>query len=163
MGIRSVTRIIIRKRFSWRTVHWIPTRLASVQEPRNVIREIQMSYFLILMMMSKTQIHSCFNNIIIDMYIKITLLFGYCLNASEKAWIVFWAICHIKCFFWFPTISVSGECFAPFYASHGCCKLHICPPQGLNPTTTWFQEIEFLKISKIVSEMLTFAHMHTRN
>ena len=25
-------------------------------------------------------------------------------------------------FFWLPTISVSGECFAPLHASHGCCK-----------------------------------------
>ena len=44
--------------------------------------------FLILVMMSKTKIHSCFNKLIIYMYIKITLPLGHGLNASDCAGIV---------------------------------------------------------------------------
>ena len=63
----------IRRRFHWCIGHWILIRLAVVHESRNIVREIQMSYFLILVMMRKTQIHSCFNNTIIHIY-KIMLL-----------------------------------------------------------------------------------------
>ena len=51
-----------------------------------------------LVMISKTQIHSSFNTIIIYLYIHIILLLGHCQNASEWAWNVFWAICNDFCF-----------------------------------------------------------------
>ena len=133
MGIRKLqVAFRIRRRFYWCTRHWILIRLARSQESRHIVWEIQIVYFLILVMMNKMQIHSCFNNTIIDMYIKIMLPLGHCLNASDCAGIVsgpyvmsnhefFWKFFFV---FTFPAISVSRECFAPFHASHGCCKLY---------------------------------------
>ena len=124
----------IRIRFYWRSGHWILMRLARVQESRNVVRDIQMSYFLILVMMSKTNIHICFNNITIDIYVKIILPLGHCLNASEKAWIVFWAIFHIKWCVFFDFL----QCLLLESASHPSMlrmdAASICGKWGLQVT-----------------------------
>ena len=48
-----------------------------------MVREIQISYFLILVMMSKTQIHCCVRNMIIDMYMNTLLPLGHCLKMHQ--------------------------------------------------------------------------------
>ena len=78
-------------------------RLPRVEESRDIVREIQIWYFLSLVLMSKTQIHSCFNNIIIDMYSKITVPLGHCLSASDCAGIVSG-----------PYVMSNHECFVDF-------------------------------------------------
>ena len=109
-------------------------RLARVQELRNIVREIHKSYFLILVMMSKTQIHSYFTN----MYMRNMLPLGYSLNALE--WVmIFWAYV-LSNHFLISAISVSGECFAPFRASHRCRKwlsLKLMKTDDADPEIWW--------------------------
>ena len=68
-------------------------RLARFQKSQNIERAIQMSYFLILEMINKSQIHTCFESIIIDIYIKF-ILPSTAVWIHLRAVIIVWAICH---------------------------------------------------------------------
>ena len=69
-----------------------------------------------------TQIHTCFH-IIIDMYFKLFLLLAFVWvrqieqGLFSKPPVISEVVLELL------AISVSGDCFAPFHASHGCCKL----------------------------------------
>ena len=83
----------IQRRFYWYIGHWILMRLARFQKSQNIERAIQMSYFLILEMINKSQIHTCFESIIIDINIKF-ILPSLAVWIHLRAVLFFWAICH---------------------------------------------------------------------
>ena len=114
-----MNEIWIRRCCYWSIRHWILIRWTRIRTSRNIAWEIQISYFLMLVMMSRTQIHSCFNNIIIDMGINIMLPVSHHLSNQnvQGSFSEEYAMPHFE-IFWFPAISIPGKmlrtlpCFA---------------------------------------------------
>ena len=89
MQIRKIKKNVlwIHRRFYWCTGHWILIRFAIVQCSINIVRYIQMSYFLMLVMIRKSQITTALTTLLSIFVLRLFCLWAIdWINQNEQGW-----------------------------------------------------------------------------